>query len=180
MICLSLELNCGRWGHTLFKARNPEMFLELVDFFSCKRFQRICHCLPTYAYERKNKDWCCHSNVPYLCFNKCPLRNRSGNQHKNVFVPYEVWLGLFVPYLLLIGKLLNNLFLSLIFLSVHVCLKSHTCSKYPDKSSHFILQWEAVFACFTCFSETREVLKGLNQRNVTFLHVQFIDLSCFS
>lgn len=40
----------------LFKARNPEMFLELVDFFSCKRFQRICHCLPTYAYERKNKD----------------------------------------------------------------------------------------------------------------------------
>lgn len=60
----------------LFKALNPEMFFGAGRFFfSCKLFQRICHCLPTYAYERENKDWCCYSVSLY----KCPLRNRSGN-----------------------------------------------------------------------------------------------------
>lgn len=75
----------------LFKALNAEMLSKVVIFF-LQSFSKNCMAsLPLFAYiyERENKNRPYYSNVPYLCFYKCPLRNRQDNQRKNTFVPYE-------------------------------------------------------------------------------------------
>lgn len=80
----------------LFKALNPEMFLEVVDFFLAKFFKEFAIVCPHMHMKEKIRN---DVAIPmyHLCFYKCPLRNRSDNQHKNIFVLYEVCLGLFMP-----------------------------------------------------------------------------------